>query len=170
MDNLVRQLFFYKNIAKIEITCIFSALIFGLYLEYFEGLSPCNLCLIQRYFFYSALICSLLLLFLKKFNAIIFFSNLIILLLGSITSLRQIWLQNNPNSNSFECGGLIGDDNQSFISNIYEAFMDSDQSCSEVLWTFLDLSIAGWAFLIFLFLISINLIVIKIKLSTTKII
>ena len=48
--------------------------------------------------------------------------------------------------------------------------MDSDQSCSEVLWTFLDLSIAGWAFLIFLFLISINLIVIKIKLSTTKII
>lgn len=170
MGKLARRLFFYKNIAKVEIACISSALIFGLYLEYFEGLSPCNLCLIQRYLFYSALICSMLLLFFKKFNTMIFFSNLIVLMLGSITSGRQIWLQNNPNPNSFECGGLIVDDNQGFLSNIYKIFMNSNQSCSEVLWTFLDLSIADWAFLIFIFLISINLITIKIKPSTPKII
>ena len=170
MGKLIRYFFFFKNIAKVEIACISSALIFGFYLEYFEGLSPCNLCLIQRYLFYLALICSLILLFSKKFNAIFFVSNLIILLLGSITSGRQIWLQNKPNSNSFECNGLFIDDSQSFISNIYETIMDSSQSCSEVLWTFLDLSIAGWAFLIFIFLISINLIAIGIKQSTPKII
>ena len=168
MDNLRRYLFSYKNIAKIEAACISSALIFGLYLEYFQGLTPCILCLLQRYLFFLALACSFLLIFLYKFNVVIFISNLIFLFLGAITSFRQIWLQNSPHS--LECGGFIFDESQNFFFKIYKSFVDSNQSCSEVLWTFFNLSIASWAFFIFLCLIFINLITLKIKLSTSKII
>lgn len=168
MNNLTRYLISYKNIAKIEAACISSALIFGLYLEHFEGLTPCILCLLQRYLFLLALVCSFLLIFLYKFNLIIFISNLIFLLLGAITSLRQIWLQNSPHS--LECGGFIFDESQNFFFKIYKSFIDSNQSCSEVLWTFFNLSIASWAFLIFICLIFINLIAVKTKLSTSKII
>lgn len=170
MNNLLTHLFSYKNIAKIEASTICSALIFGFYLEYFEGLSPCSLCLIQRYLFCLAFVCSMLKIFLGKFGAMIFTFNLIFLLLGSITSGRQSWLQSNANPNLFECGGLLINENHSFLSRIYESFMNSNQSCSEVLWTFLDLSIANWAFLIFIFLISINFIALIIKLSTPKIV
>ena len=170
MNNLTKYLFSYKNIAKIETACISSALTFGLYLEHFEGLSPCALCLIQRYLFLSALTCSFLIMFLDKFNVIIFVSNLIFLLIGAITSGRQIWLQSNPSSKSVECGAFIIENSQNFVFNIYESFMGSNQSCSEVLWTFFDLSIASWAFLIFMFLIFINLIGLKIKLSNPEVI
>ena len=170
MNNLFVHFFSYKNIAKIEALIISSALIFGFYLEYFEGLSPCSLCLIQRYLFGSAFVCSMLIIFFRKFGVIIFTFNLIFLLLGSITSGRQSWLQNNSNPNSFECGGLLIGENHSFLSKIYESFMNSNQSCNEILWTFFDLSIANWAFLIFVFLISMNFIALIIKLSTPKII
>lgn len=131
-------------------------LLVALYQQYFNGLEPCPLCILQRYclgilglfFFISALQSP------KKFFRyvyavfIIFFA-----ILGAIIAGRQIWLESHPPSGTEFC--IPG---FSYIFSLFPSqqawhlLLHGSASCSVINWTFFGLSIAVWTFLTFILL------------------
>ena len=172
MNDMLRYFFSLATIAKIQATLITLALSFGLYLEHFEELAPCSLCMLQRYLFLSAILFAISIAYLEKLKYFFVTLNLISLFLGTLISAKQVRLQYRPGSNSFECGGELSVDQESFsFSKILKILSDSNHNCSEILWSFLGISIAGWALVIFVFLIILNIFAIfQHKVSTSKIV
>ena len=131
---------------------------FGFYLEYFQNLSPCPLCLLQRLFYFMILLINVFSLFLLsavryKITSLCistFFS-----LLGAITAGRQVWLQHLPSDQIPECGP-----GAAYLLEVYplqkvlEIIYRGSGSCAETLWEFLGLSIAGWSTIFFVFLLT----------------
>ena len=134
---------------------------FGFYLEYFQNLSPCPLCLLQRLFYFMILLINVFSLFLLsavryKITSLCistFFS-----LLGAITAGRQVWLQHLPSDQIPECGP-----GAAYLLEVYplqkvlEIIYRGSGSCAETLWEFLGLSIAGWSTIFFIFLLTYSL-------------
>ena len=172
MNEMLRYFSNLATVAKIQAALITLALFFGLYLEYFEGLAPCSLCMLQRYLFLSALLLAISIAYLEKLKYFFVTLNLISLFLGIVISAKQVRLQYKPGPNSFECGGELSVEQESFsFSKILEILSDSNHNCGEILWSFLGISIAGWALVIFVFLIILNIYAIfQLKMSTSKII
>jgi disulfide bond formation protein DsbB len=76
-------------------------------------------------------------------------------LAGLVIASRHTWLQHLPKDKTPECGpGLDFWMNNLPISDVIQKVFLSSGDCTEVVWTFLSLSIPEWsiiAFLIFLF-------------------
>ena len=142
-------------------TACTGLLLFGFYLEYFQNLSPCPLCLLQRLFYFMILLINVFSLFLLsavryKITSLCistFFS-----LLGAITAGRQVWLQHLPSDQIPECGP-----GAAYLLEVYplqkvlEIIYRGSGSCAETLWEFLGLSIAGWSTIFFIFLLTYSL-------------
>lgn len=122
---------------------------YGLFLQYQQGLEPCPLCLVQRAFFVAVL-----LLFLAaaiqgpgRAGAAVY-AMLIILFAagGAATAGRQVWLQHLPADKVPQCGPdlFFMLENLPLARTIQKVFQGSGE-CAAVDWTFLGLSIAGWA-------------------------
>ena len=134
---------------------------FGFYLEYFQNLSPCPLCLLQRLFYFMILLINVFSLFLLsavryKITSLCistFFS-----LLGAITAGRQVWLQHLPSDQVPECGPGVGYLLEVYpLQKVLEIIYRGSGSCAETLWEFLGLSIAGWSTIFFIFLLTYSL-------------
>lgn len=137
---------------------------FGLYLQYFQVLEPCVLCMVQRLFF-----------ILLGFTALVAFLHnpaqigtrvyavltALFSVFGAGIAGRQIWLQHLPPDKVPECGPDLF-----FMLETYpltEALMTALKGtgdCAKVAWTFLGFSIPEWAIVIFIgiFLVSIFMI------------
>jgi disulfide bond formation protein DsbB len=126
-----------------------ALLAFGYYLQYVKGLEPCPLCMVQRGFFFllfaafalgavhnpgrlgSALYAALALFFAAG---------------GAATASRQVWLQSLPPDKVPQCGPDLFFMLENFpLSRTLEKLFYGSGECAVVDWTFLGLSIAGWA-------------------------
>ena len=96
MNDMLRYFFSLATIAKIQATLITLALSFGLYLEHFEELAPCSLCMLQRYLFLSAILFAISIAYLEKLKYFFVTLNLISLFLGTLISAKQVRLQYRP--------------------------------------------------------------------------
>lgn len=153
--NLSNRLYF------IGVFIFISALLaFGSYLQLVEGIEPCPLCIMQRYAFVVAALFAL-------FGAIHnpkgwmlrLWSLLMTLgaLIGSGVAIRQIWLQHNPPTVS-TCGPSLNYMLDRFpLAEVLPKLFHGDGDCSEVTWTFLQLSIAEWALISFAAIIAVGL-------------
>jgi disulfide bond formation protein DsbB len=126
---------------------------YAYYLQYYQGLEPCPLCIFQRF-------CYVLLGGVSLIAAIhnpAALGRRIYGGLGSLVSIggmvfagRQVWLQHLPKDLVPECGPGLEDwvKTLPLTETIRKVFHGSGD-CAAVDWTFLSLSIAEWSLIIF---------------------
>lgn len=139
--------------AAVAVACL-GLLGYGYYLEYFEHLDPCPLCIIQRLLFMAAGAIALI----AALHGPRAFGNRVYAVLlalaaggGAATAARQVWLQHLPPDRVPECGAGL-----ELMVEMYgwgEALarvLRGTGDCAEVDWTFLGMSIAEWSLAWFL--------------------
>ena len=128
----------------------------SLYLQYYEYLEPCPLCILQRVAFIA-----LMTVFLigalhgpRRTGAIVYSALLaIISVTGAGIATRHVWLQHLPKDKVPECGpGLSYMLNKFPLFDVFEKIFRGSGECAEVGWTLLNLSIAGWSLVWFVLL------------------
>lgn len=122
---------------------------FGLYLQHFEHLEPCPLCILQRIAF-TAIGGTALAAAIhnprKRGRSLYGGLLALIALLGGGVAAWQVWLQHLPPGQVPECGpGLDYMLDALPLTKILPMIFKGSGECAEVTWTFLELSIAQWA-------------------------
>ena len=143
-----------NRIFKISFLISSLMLISALYLEYFHGALPCDLCIIQRWFHSVIIAYSLIIVFILKKTSI---SNKFLLLVGSILWLSSslAGLYHFGIEMSFWTGPDGCSSNIDFSKDTLTYLMSkSPIKCDEVMFEIFELSLAGWnalaSFIIFL--------------------
>lgn len=132
-------------------------LIYAYYLQYWEGLEPCPLCIFQRIAFFalglsflSAAIHHPASRFLNGFYATLIS---LVSLIGVALALRHLYLQSLPPEAIPVCGPDLAFMLENFpLSKILTTVLRGSGSCAVIDWTLLGLSIPGWALIWFLVL------------------
>jgi disulfide bond formation protein DsbB len=142
--------------ARLIFLAIFVACValmgFGLYLQHAQNLEPCPLCIFQRYAF--VLIGAIALLAAVHGPGALgrsIYAALTIVAAGTGAAIagRQIWLERNPRT-AFDCGPDLSYMLDTFpLSQVLPKVFQGEGDCSKVVWRFLGLSIAEWAFVWF---------------------
>lgn len=137
---------------SIFIICV-ALLTFGLYLEHFQGLDACPLCIFQRIIYILIALVSLVGFFHnpKDLSKIIYKSLIAALAVtGALIASRQVWLQHLPPELVPECGpGLDYMLNVFPFTDTIKMVLTGSGECAEVKWRFIGLSIAEWSLIMF---------------------
>ena len=154
MNALFLMLIRWPTRAWLAIVALASTamMAFGVfYLQYYLGLEPCPMCIVQRYALIGVIVWCLLGLSEKSPVRTLIMSWLVFLTagFGAFVAARQTWLQWYP-PEVVNCGrdfyGMIENfPLQRAIPMIFKGSGD----CSKVDWTFLGGSIAAWSFVVF---------------------
>ncbi len=136
---------------------ICAALIgFALYLQYVVGEDPCPLCMLQRIAFIALGIVFLIAgLHNPKRTGRAVYATILALLAfaGAAVAGRHVWLQSLPKHLVPECGpGLDFILSRFPLRKALDLILRGSGECAEKGWTFLGLSIAGWALVWFILL------------------
>jgi protein dithiol:quinone oxidoreductase len=121
---------------------------YGYYLQHWQNLEPCPLCILQRYAFIAVGVVALV-------AAVhgpgrvgqVVYALLVALAAGAGTGIaaRQTWLQHNPPT-VLDCGPDLAYMLGSFpLAQALPKIFKGEGDCAKVTWTFLGLSIAEWA-------------------------
>ena len=136
--------------ALIALACV-AMLVFGLYLQHVVGLTPCPMCIVQRYALIGVAVIALVGSRLSRPLWLAVFAVLMGLKagFGAFTAARQSWIQWYP-PEVVSCGrdfyGMVENfPLQRAIPMIFKGSGD----CTKVDWTFLGGSIANWSFVAF---------------------
>ena len=148
------------------IICILSLLIAYIYFDLVKQLAACTLCVLDRFLLFgTAIIFAVILTTRRKyfFKTLLSF-NLVLCVIGIISTIRHIWLQkfyDESSMDGFGCGG----DFFYYISTlpILDAIInifDNPTPCNDIKWELFGLSIPMHTFILFviLFIISIKLL------------
>ncbi len=135
---------------------------YGYYLEYVEYLYPCNLCKLQRVAFMGVALFSLVGMVhgshgtpSRAYHSL----SAVCAGIGAAIAWRQVWLQGLPPEDVPECSpGLEFMLDSSPWLDVFREVLIGSGSCAEIVWTFLGLSIAGWALVWFAALLLGNLV------------
>lgn len=128
---------------------IVGMLSFGLYLQYHVGLTPCPMCIVQRYLYILIFLVALGGVFSRRCGVQAAVLTLVLVLAGSgaFVAARQTWLQWHPPA-FYSCGrdfyGLI---EQMPLSQALPKIFAGSGDCTAIDWTFLGGSIANWSLL-----------------------
>jgi disulfide bond formation protein DsbB len=121
------------------------------YMQYFMGLKPCHLCIMQRVFFTAAGLVGLAG-FLHnpgvKGIKIYGITSAALALAGSGFAMRQIWLQHLPKDQVPACGPSLSYMLQEFpLGETLKVMFSGDGNCAEIAWVdpVLGLGIPEWA-------------------------
>ena len=134
-------------------SCI-ALMVFGLYLEYIQGLEPCPLCVFQRI---AYILIGLIALIGATHNPkdlfLVIYKFLIIItaITGALIAGRLVWLQHLPPELVPECGpGLDYMLNVFPLSDAIKMILSGSGECAEVKWRFIGFSIAEWSLIMFI--------------------
>jgi len=122
---------------------------FAYYLQYVDGLEPCPLCMVQRFFFY--LVLAVMIAGALHSPAALgtrIYAGLATLFAigGAAIASRQVWLQHLPADRVPQCGPDLAFMLENFpLSRTLEKLFTGTGECAVVDWSFLGLSIAGWS-------------------------
>ena len=134
---------------------------FAAYLELFQGIMPCPLCILQRvclavlgiFFLVGAIFR-----FKKCGNIIIGLLAFLISLGGALLSGRQLWLQHNPLGLSSNCDVSLQYMLKALpLDQVIMRVFQGGTECSQVNWQFLNVSLAGWSFIWFVIFIIVSI-------------
>jgi disulfide bond formation protein DsbB len=144
---------FFQNYLDFFITFCSGFVVLGqYYLENIEGLTPCNLCLIQSYTARTVFVIFLIKVLTPILKTYFDILGILALTIGLSAGSRQIYLQNLPKDQLPD--GLC-DMPFDVIFNIYPFFEGiqkifiGSSKCAEEVWTFLFLNIAEWSTIYF---------------------
>lgn len=149
----------YKKIQFILVVVTLIVLLASFYFQYFLGLHPCPLCLMQRLCVFILLgLMGLSLGTLRKAH-VVSCLQVIIACAGLFFSLRQLWLQSLPAGNMPSCMPGLDIMIKYFPwQTIARTLFWGDGDCAEVKWSMLGISMPGWSALYFLFAAAISFI------------
>ncbi|MDX1605394.1 MAG: disulfide bond formation protein B [Candidatus Competibacterales bacterium] len=126
---------------------------YGYYLQYAQGLEPCPLCMVQRVAFMAL---GLTFLVAALHNPVGWGSRIYALLIllfaagGGAVAARQVWLQSLPPDQVPACGPPLEFMLDTLpLTEVVTTVLRGSGDCAEVDWTFMGLSIAGWALVMF---------------------
>jgi protein dithiol:quinone oxidoreductase len=150
MERLMNNRYFYFCIAN---CCIFL-LGFGFYLEHWEGIEPCPLCIFQRIAYIAIFVIALIatmhgpgITFTRIYSSLIILSGLA----GAAIAGRQVWLQHLPPGQVPECGPGLDYMLEAFpLGQALKKIFSGSGECAEVDWQFIGFSIAEWSLFWFL--------------------
>ena len=139
-----------RVLASISVVSL-GLLAFGLYLQHYEGLNPCPMCIVQRYaLIFVAIFAGLASATGKK--SLWITGTLLTLLsagFGAFTAANQSWLQWFPPEVA-TCGRDLYGMIETFpLKRAIPMIFRGGGDCSVVDWTFLGGSIANWSFICF---------------------
>lgn len=130
-------------------------LAFALYLQYYEGLEPCPLCMLQRLFFVGVALILLIATVIgparigMSILAVLAFATSVA---GAVFAARHVWLQLHPPELP-ECTADLFYQLKRFpILSVIERALRAVGDCATIDWTFLGLSIPGWSLVWFVLL------------------
>jgi disulfide bond formation protein DsbB len=129
---------------------------YGLYLQHWQNLEPCPLCILQRYAFIGVGLIALVAAVHGPGRVGQAIYGLFVVLAagtGAGIAARQTWLQHNP-PNVLDCGPDLAYMLDAFpLSQVLPKIFKGEGDCAKVTWTFLGLSIAEWALVWFVLLV-----------------
>lgn len=155
----------FRGIYLLGLILIVVLLGTAFFLQTFEGMIPCPLCLLQRItmVMLSIIFLAGTLLKLKKWgNLWLGFSGFLIGACGILLSGRQVWLQLSPPVTSGDCGANLSYLLRALpIQKVIQEVWQGGMECSQTGWEFLHLSLAAWSlvgFTLLLLLVIVQLI------------
>ncbi len=154
-----------KNYFKLNILIVTITVVSSFFLEYILELSPCRICLYQRYL-WLLLLSTLIyfLFFLKKFKTLSIFIISFILLILVILSIYHSGIEFGLFSNIITCTSNSGLDANS-IEQLDKIIRQTENtSCSFPKFRLIGLSLANMSLLLSFILLIFNLIILKKKL------
>jgi disulfide bond formation protein DsbB len=126
---------------------------YGYYLQFYQDLEPCPLCIFQRIAYIAVIIFATIgLIHGPKGIGLRIYSSLVALsaLIGAGIAGRQVWLQHLPADQVPACGPDLGFMLDAFpLTETIQMVFTGSGECAEVDWTFLTLSIAEWSLICF---------------------
>ncbi len=139
-----------------------SLLGYGYYLQYVEGLEPCNLCIFERVCFAAIALFSLIGLIHGSTGVasrVYFVLTAIGALVGAAIAGRHVWIQHLPADQVPECGPGLDFLMMAFpLQDVIQTVLKGSGDCAEVSWVFLGLSIPAWALVCFVGLALVSLV------------
>ena len=130
------------------------------FIQYVLGHKPCNLCLIERIPYLTAVILIPLIFIILKFEKIIASTILIFFIFGAIVSFYHVGIEQGFFSESFVCD-LDNINNNLSKEQLLKQLKNAPVSCKEVTFKFFGLSLATINTVISIFLSGIMFKVIK---------
>ena len=136
-----------KTVVSLGIVAFTGAMVaIAQVLEHAFDFAPCALCLMQRIWFMTAGLIALTALAHNPRLGIYPLLTLVAAISGAGFSIRQLWLQSLPPEEVPSCGPGFEYMIEAFpLSDVLRAMVLGTGNCAEVVWTFLGLSIPGWA-------------------------
>lgn len=139
-----------RILAMICLACL-GMLAFGMYLQLVGGLTPCPMCIVQRYALILVAVCAGLTGASGRKGIHVFGTALMVALAvgGAYVAARQSWLQWYPPEVA-SCGRDIYGMIETFpLQRAIPMIFRGGGDCTKVDWTFLGGSIANWSFVCF---------------------
>ena len=132
----------YKTVLNLILIFSVFSILFAFYVEYILGHKPCNLCLIERIPYLSAIILVALIFIVKRFEKIFSGIILIFFIFGAIISFYHVGIEQGFFSESLVCNlGNSGADLSK--EQLLKQLENTPISCKEVTFRFLGLSLAS---------------------------
>jgi protein dithiol:quinone oxidoreductase len=150
------RLTYFSGLIAITLVLGFTA-----FIQTYQGLIPCPLCILQRValmilgvsFFFGAI--------LKLKNPAHYFISVFSLLIASLgwtLAARQVWLQYSPEAMAGDCSVGLNYMIQTFpFTEVLKKIFQSNVDCAKVDWDLLGLSLAGWSLIFFSILVLMTL-------------
>ena len=142
----------------IFIACI-SLLGVAFYMQYIMGLSPCYLCVTQRFFIAIIGLFSLLAFIHNRGPRI--YGSMIALsaIIGGYFASKQLWLQSLPPEKIPACGPPADYLFDTFnFGEAIKILIQGDGNCAAIQWTFISLSIPGWTLICFIAIATLSVL------------
>jgi len=141
---------------------VFSLVSYAVYLQFWQNIEPCPLCVGQRIVYLVLAIILLVGVFHNPRSVGIRFYSILILLVCSFgigLSARQVWLQALPKDQVPMCGPGINYMIQNFpLGETIKTMFTGTGECAVIHWQFMGLSIAGWSLTFFAFIFFVALV------------
>jgi disulfide bond formation protein DsbB len=158
MNDLIARLFATRRRACAAVFIVIVGLLAtSLYLQHVVGLEPCPLCILQRYAFVMVALFALVAALTPGLAGRIAHGvALLFTIVGGSTAAWHVYLQLNPPKFA-SCGpGLETMLTELPLARALPRIFQGSGDCSEIQWTFLGISIAGWSLVWFaIFLIAL---------------
>ena len=135
-----------EGLATLVVGLCGSLLVGALIMEYAFAMAPCPLCLMQRIWFFVAGAFAFGSLLHNPRLGIYPLCSIVAAVIGGGFSIRQLYLQGLPPDQVPSCGPDMSYMLEAFpLTDVLIAMTRGTGDCAEVAWSFLGLSIPGWA-------------------------
>lgn len=147
----------YRRIQTFNAVVTLLVLFASFYFQYFVGLAPCPLCVMQRVCIFFLLMITSLNFYTRYRAHWISALQLVFACIGIFFALRQLWLQSLPAGNMPACmPGLDIMIRYLPWKTVAQTLLWGSGDCAEDTWHWLGISMAGWSAVYFIYMVLIG--------------